>query len=306
VTVSNIVAFMTVSESQTGGTGPVRRALGALLERWPGLAPRAKKATWRAIYELASMQRGDAGNAMLNYGYASLDEDAAPSGRDDAANEHYGLQLYAAVAGATDLTGQSVLEVGCGRGGGAAFVFERLGPRSVTGLDLARRAVDRARRRYGRPGLSFVAGDAEQLPFADGAFDAVLSVESSHCYADPSRFWREAHRVLRPGGHLLLADGRHAQLSSTDVALFTRDDVDSLRSQLADAGFRTLEEQDITANVLRALELDTPARRMRNERRIPKFLRPHVLGLAAVEGSPMYRAYADGHLRYMRFVLERA
>jgi SAM-dependent methyltransferase len=304
VNVSNIVAFMTVSDSPTGGIKPARRAMAALLSVWPGLAPRVQKATWRAFYELASFRRGDPGTAMMNYGYASLDEDAARPAGDGA--DRYGLQLYAAVAGAADVTGQDVLEVGCGRGGGAAFVFERFGPRSVIGLDLAHRAIDGCRRRYGRAGLTFVAGDAEQLPFADDAFDVVLSVESSHCYADPSRFWREAHRVLRPGGRLLLADARHAHLSpDSESALFSRDDVAGLQDQLAAAGFRTVEEQDITANVVRALELDTPARRQRIERRVPRFLRPHVLTFAAIEGSPMYRAFAGGDLRYMRFVLER-
>lgn len=240
---------------------------------------------------------------MMNYGYASLDKDSASPVDDDA--DRYGLQLYAVVAGATDLTGQDVLEVGCGRGGGAAFVFDRFGPRSVTGLDLAHRAIDRCRRRYGRAGLSFVAGDAEQLPFADDAFDAVLSVESSHCYADPSRFWREAHRVLRPGGRLLLADLRHTHLSPhAETALFARDDVAGLRDQLAAAGFRIVQEQDITANVVRSLELDTPARRQRIERRVPRFLRSHVLMFAAIEGSPMYKEFADGNYSYVRFVLE--
>jgi SAM-dependent methyltransferase len=297
---------MTVTGSQTGGVRPARRAMAALLRVWPGLAPRVQKATWRAFYELASFRRGDPGTAMMNYGYAALDEDAAPPAGDGTDADRYGLQLYAAVAGAADLAGQDVLEVGCGRGGGAAFVFERFGPRSVTGLDLAHRAIDGCRRRYGRPGLSFVAGDADQLPFADGAFDAVLSVESSHCYADPSRFWREAHRVLRPSGRLLLADLRNTHLSpDSNAALFARNDVAGLRDQLAAAGFRTVQEQDITANVVRALELDTPARRQRIERRFPRLVRTYVLTFAAVEGSPMYQEFANGHHSYMRFVLER-
>ena len=70
-------------------------------------------------------------------------------------------------------------------------------------------------------------------------------------------------------------------------------------------GFRTLEEEDITANVVRALETDTPVRRDRIEQRAPKLLRRHVLGFAAVEGSPVYKAFAERELTYLRFVLEK-
>lgn len=283
----------------------MRSAAAALLNVAPGLAPRAEKLMWRSFYELASWGQKDLGTTMMNYGYAPVDAPAtpAPEGHPD---DFYGLQLYAAVAGAGDLEGKDVLEVGCGRGGGASYIFQTRRPRSMTGLDLARRAIDRCRRRYARPGLRFVAGDAEALPFEDGSFDVVLSVESSHCYAHPERFFSEAHRVLRPGGRLLIADARHTTLSpNSNAALFAQDDVARLREQLAAAGFRTLEEEDITANVIRALELDTPIRRARIEGRVPKLLRPHALTFAAVEGSPMYRAFADAHLTYLRFALER-
>lgn len=284
---------------------PLRSAAAAVLRVAPGLAPRVEKLMWRSFYELASMGRRDLGTAMMNYGYAPLDPTVG-DGNGAGDGDRYGLQLYAAVAGGWDLSGKDVLEVGCGRGGGAAFVFETHGPSSMTGLDLAHKAIDRCRRRYGRPGLEFVAGDAENLPFGDGAFDAVLSVESSHCYASPPRFWGEAHRVLRPGGRLLLADARHTSLTpGTASALFAQDDVARLREQLAAAGFRTLEEVDITANVVRALELDTPARKARIEHRVPRFLRPHALAFAAVEGSPMYQAFAESQLTYLRLVLEK-
>lgn len=277
--------------------------MGASLRAAPGLAPHAQKLVWRTVYELASLGR-DPETSMMNYGYASAVDGDVDAG---SAKDRFGLQLYGAVAGAVDLAGKDVLEVGCGRGGGAAFVFERYGPLSMTGVDLARKAIDRCRARYGRPGLTFVAGDAENLPFPDRAFDAVLSVESSHCYGDVPRFLREVRRVLRPGGLLLLADTRHTVLEpETDQAVFRQADVRRLREQLVDAGFCTVEEEDITANVVRALILDSENRRARIERRVPKQLQPHALAFAAIEGSPMFQAFSDGTLTYLRFVLEKA
>jgi SAM-dependent methyltransferase len=283
---------------------PVRAVARAALRAAPQLAPGAKQMLWRSVYEVISLGRRDHGTALLNYGYAPLDSSAAESVRAEGQADSFGLQLYAMVAGAAELSGKDVLEVGCGRGGGAAFVFERFGLRSMTGLDLARQAIERCRARYARPGLEFVAGNAEQLPFPDAAFDAVLSVESTHCYGDPPSFLREAHRVLRPGGLLLLADLRSTK--PTQDGVFAREDVARLHEQLADAGFRTLDEEDITPNVVRALELDTPIRRAQIERRVPKLLRRQVLRFAAVEGSPVYRAFAEHELTYLRFVLEKA
>jgi SAM-dependent methyltransferase len=296
----------TAGRRASGQMRPARALVGALLRAAPRLAPAVEKLMWRCFYELASLGRRELGTTMMNYGYAPLDSTGVEPAGTGSREDRFGLQLYAAVAGAAELAGKDVLEVGCGRGGGAVFVFERFGPRALTGLDLARQAIERCRSRFARPGLEFVAGDAEHLPFPDGAFDAVLSVESSHCYPDPSNFLREAHRVLRPGGRLLLADIRHTTMTAgAQGALFSQDDVVRLRGQLADAGFATLEEEDITANVVRALELDTPIRRARIERRVPKPLRRHALAFAAVEGGPVYKAFAEHELTYLRFVLEK-
>ena len=283
---------------------PVTPAAGVAVRSAPRLAPSAKRLLWRSVYEVLSAGRGDLGPTLLNYGYAPLEATAPQPPCDGRESDGLGLQLYAAVAGAADLSGKDVLEVGCGRGGGTAFLFERFAPRSMTGLDLARRAIARCRARFARPGLRFGAGNAERLPFADGTFDALLSVESTHCYPDPPSFFGEVDRVLRPGGVLLLADLRSS--APTSEGVFAREDVQQLRRQLSDAGFHALEQEDITANVTRALELDTPARKARSERRVPKPLRPLVLGFAAVEGSPVYRAFAARELTYMRFALEKA
>jgi ubiquinone/menaquinone biosynthesis C-methylase UbiE len=243
----------------------------------------------------------------MNYGYAPLDGSDADLGAELASDsDRFGLQLYAKVAGAVDLSGKEVLEVGCGRGGGTAFVFDRLRPRSVTGIDLAEKAIARCQAAYQRPGLTFVAGDAENLPFPDGSFDVVLNVESSHCYPDVRRFLDEAYRVLRHRGLLLLADVRHTVLPpGAQDALMPQEDVAQLREQIGGSRFRALEEEDITPNVVRALQLDSATRGERVERRVPKLLRRQALEFSAVEGSALFRAFAEGQLTYLRFVLHK-
>jgi SAM-dependent methyltransferase len=278
---------------------PIPAAIGAIGRAAPQLQPSIEKLLWRAFYEIASARGRDTGTALMNYGYAASEEIETAEGED-----RFGLALYAAVAGAGDLSGKEVLEVGCGRGGGSAFVFERFGPSSMTGVDLAHTAIERCRRRYGRPGLTFLSGDAQSLPFPAEAFDAVINVESSHCYPDMALFLGEVHRVLRPGGQLLLADFRPSGSSAADAG--DHDDVQTLRRQLTDAGFETVDEQDITAEVLRALSLATPAVRARVQRRVPKPLRGKALEFSAVQGSSIFRSFAGGELTYLRFVLEKS
>jgi ubiquinone/menaquinone biosynthesis C-methylase UbiE len=243
----------------------------------------------------------------MNYGYASLDGDGAGEPARSNDPERFARQLYARVAEAGDLAGKDVLEVGCGRGGGARFIFERFRPRTMTGVDFAPKAISRCRAEHGVRGLTFVVADAEAMPFADDSYDVVLNVESSHCYSDVPRFLEEVRRVLRPGGLLLFADFRHTVLpQEANDAVIAQEDVRRLHEQLAAAGYRTVEEEDITPNVVEALRLDTPMRRSRLERRVPKPLRKHVLAFAALEGGPMYAAFADRHWTYLRFVLRSA
>ena len=83
-----------------------------------------------------------------------------------------------------------------------------LQPASYTALDLNRAAVAFCRRTHNVPGVDFINGDAEKLPFPDNAFDAVINIESSGAYPNFSRFLAEVARVLRPGGHFLYADLR--------------------------------------------------------------------------------------------------
>jgi SAM-dependent methyltransferase len=281
-------------------------AAGGLLRR-RSLRPRLQKQMSKLIYGFASRAGAGPGMTFLNYGYAPLEPNAAE--RDAAAiddPDRFGTNLYDRVASGAPLEGRDVLEVGCGRGGGAAFVFERHRPRSLVGLDLARSAVERARREQGRAGLAFVQGDAEALPFADASFDAVLNVESAHWYPDVPQFLREVHRVLRPGGCLLLADFRHSDLTDRDERnAMPTSDMHEFIAQLEASPLTIVEQEDITENVRHALELDSPRRRRMIEARHPRLLQRGVLAFSAVVGTPLYEALASGEMTYRRFVLRK-
>jgi SAM-dependent methyltransferase len=278
---------------------PVRTVVGAVLHAAPGLRPRVQEMLWRAFYEVASFGRRDL-VATMNYGYAA---DGEPTAESDGRGDDLGLQLYAAVVRGAEPRGKDVLEVGCGRGGGARFVFSEFAPRTLTGLDLAKTAIERCRVGPARPDLRFVVGRAEVLPFPDAAFDLVVSVESTHCYPSVPMFLEEVRRVLRPAGRLALADFRRIDATPSSPDGSTQD-LQSLRDQIAAAGFRILEEEDITANVTRALELSTPAVRARIDQRVPAFLRRHALEFAAVEGSAIHRDFTERRLLYLRLVLQ--
>jgi ubiquinone/menaquinone biosynthesis C-methylase UbiE len=278
-------------------------AVDAVLSVAPWLRPSVEKLAWRIFYELVSL-RSDEDAPMLvgggfNYGFAGPDE--TTPGNGDA---KFGLALYAAVVGAADVSGRDVIEVGCGSGEGSAFVFERYAPRSLTGVDIAHAAIQRCRRRHGRPGLTFATGDAENLSFPPASVDAVINVESSHCYPHMARFLREVHRVLRPGGLLLFTDFRPTTSSQSEAV--PKDDIPELRRQLAESGLRTLDEQDITAEVVRALSLATPVVRAHIERRVPRALRRDAIEYSGVEGSTRFRDFADGRLTYLKLALQKA
>lgn len=177
---------------------------------------------------------------LINLGYEEdppMDLSLPPSDEPS----RFMIQLYHRIAAQVDLTGKSVLEVSCGHGGGASHVVRTLGPSSYTGLDLNRAGIEFCRATYDLPGLRFVHGDAENLPFSDDSFDAVLNVEASHGYPHFPRFLGEVARVLRPGGHFLYADLRSiAAIAEWEAAL-------------AEAPLRVLSQRCIDEEVSRGL-----------------------------------------------------
>ncbi|MCC6152844.1 MAG: class I SAM-dependent methyltransferase [Candidatus Hydrogenedentes bacterium] len=231
---------------------------------------------------------------LMNYGWIdpqtrqplmSLDPDEEP--------DRSAIQLYHRVVTAVDVRDKEVLEVGSGRGGGAAYIAKYLDPRRVHGVDYCAASAVFANKYWKRPRLSFSPGNAEKLRHSSDSFDVVVNIESSHCYIHMDRFVAHAYRVLRPGGHFLFADFRPANL------------IDELRAELQKPGFQLVEEENLNEGVLLALDADDARKRAFIEEKVEERRKPIFEVFAAVVDSPMYKAFQSGESVYMRYVFKK-
>lgn len=264
-----------------------------LVENYAELPKFIRKPLWRIWHNLIiSWEKQNVVMRFMNYGYAPLNGDEPRLELlpvDES--ERFSIQLYDHGARQTTIQDKDVLEVGCGRGGGASYISRYMSPRSYTGVDLSTSGINFCNSFYRIPCLRFVRGDAEDLPIDSESKDVVLNVESSRCYGNIMRFFSEVRRVLRPDGTFVLVDVRWTP------------DVVNLREQLADSGFRIVREEDITPNVIHALELDADRRKRLIRQKVPKFLNKAFDEFAAVRGSARYDCFAEGRMQYWCFTL---
>lgn len=196
--------------------------------------------------------------------------------------------LYRSVVNGIDLRDQRVLEIGCGRGGGAKMLHQTLQPTHYVATDLSQKSIEFCQQHHQAEGLEFVQADAQKLPFADDSFDVVINVESSHCYKNMKSFIREVHRVLRRGGAFCFCDVLNVKREK------------SFRSKV-EWIFYVKTWEDISAYTVTAIEKTAPATRKSIKNVTPGFkrlLRPLYYNWAALPGSKMFEALSEKKLVY--------
>lgn len=252
-----------------------------------------RRLVWKPIYEYLAKKYPVSKWHFMNYGYIPSEQENRLELPQEAEYHRYPLQLYHYLAIKVPVKGKDLLEVGSGRGGGAYYIARYLQPNSMTGMDLARNAVDLCNKIHIAPNLKYVQGNAEKLPFPNEVFDMVINVESCHAYGSVTNFLAEVKRVLKKGGHLCITDMRGAP------------GLEKLKRELESSGMKKVFEDDITDRVVKAIELDEQNKWAQIKEAVPARFHKMFGAFAGVAGSQIHLQLKDRRLIYYRWVYQK-
>mgnify|MGYP001819797273 FL=1 len=109
-----------------------------------------------------------------------------------------------------DLSGLTILDIGCGLGGATVHIAQAYGPNKVIGIDIEDNLIDRCRQLAARAGtgenVEFLKVEPGPLPVAGGSLDVVFSKDSIIHIADKDALASDIFRALKPGGWFAASD----------------------------------------------------------------------------------------------------
>jgi len=194
--------------------------------------------------------------------------------------------------------GQFILDVGCGAGVTPCFVAKKYGCR-VVGVDISEGMIARSRERAQREGVAdrveFKVADAQDLPFEDELFDAVITESVTAFPEDKQRAVKEYARVTKPGGYIGLNESTWQKAPPPELVAWASQAPDTtVNPLLSEEWVGLLEGAALRDIVVRTYEVD-----VRNQTQ-KIFQRYGCRGMLGIWGR-MLRLYARNPA-YRRFV----
>ena len=250
--------------------------------------PNLKGLLWKKWYTYLGFKVISPELRFMNYGYYNDDFYPELSSIDE--EERYPIHLYHYLCSKVKLSDLALLEIGSGRGGGADYILRTFKPKSVSAIDISKSAINLCKEFYSQHNLYFSFGSADNLPFKANTFDIVLNVESSHCYPSFDNFLKEVVRVLKPSSSFLFTDFRNSN------------ELVSMKESIS-VYFDIVVEEEITNNIIFALDLMSKKRSQQIKSFLPNYLSHISASFAGVKGSELYESFKNHDLRYFLYVL---
>lgn len=148
----------------------------------------------------------------------------------------------------------TILDVACGTGATTRHLLKYYRSSDVTGINISEKQLATCRNNL--PGCTFLKMDAANLAFADESFDNVICVEAAFHFHTRERFFIESHRVLKPGGCLMLSDAlissvnKHLRNTWHEANFVT--DLDEYAGMCRNTGFKDVKIIDATKECWKA------------------------------------------------------
>lgn len=160
-------------------------------------------------------------------------------------------------------TTDDVLDVGCGFGEQDQLWMQEFMPQSIMAINITPTQIDQAKQKNHFETIEYRVASATELPFEANRFDKVLGLESAFHFDSREEFFKQALKVLKPGGKLVLADVYPYQNAKGwlnwlkiwwisglwQVPLSNHYDTSSCKNKLMSIGFEDIEIEDISEHV---------------------------------------------------------
>ncbi len=194
------------------------------------------KKTRSIFYELSARLTLLSGSRrkFMNLGYAG---ELRTQLKAEASSEEHHIALYLKLLEYVPAINResSVLEVGCGRGGGCYVLQKYFGVQKITGVDQSTGNLKLAQKNV--PGPVYLSANANDFRLPD-TYHLVVNLESSHNYPSRKAFFKKVHSSLKPDGYFAFGD------------LVRKEVLEETEHDLLGAGFKLLHKENISEEVL--------------------------------------------------------